>query len=94
MTNYTFAKRSALAPAILAATFVFSVPLRAAEEPRPPKAPVPETSDQRPVDQDATKDHPTGRECKKIYRIVHRGPPGKGRDVPVLDRVECPMARA
>lgn len=94
MTNYIFAKRLALAPTILATVFAYSAPLRAAHAQRPPKEPVAETPDQRPADQNAEKDKMNERDCKKFYRLVHRGPPGKGADIRVLDRVECPMARA
>ena len=94
MTNYIFAKRLALAPSMLATVFAFSAPLRAADAQRPPKEPGAETPDQRPADQYAEKEKMNERNCKKIYRIVHRGPPGKGADLRVLDRVECPMARA
>jgi hypothetical protein len=94
MANYNFAKRTALAPAVLAAMFVFTAPLRAVENPKPPKAPRSESAVPRSADQEATKDSMSERDCKKIYRIVHHGPAGKGADALVLDRVECPIARA
>lgn len=90
MTNYTVGKRVAFASAVLAASFVLSTPLRAAEEPKRPAAPRTE----KPEPRDSESKMSDSKDCKKIYRIVHRGPPGKGFDKLVLDRVECPIVRA
>lgn len=92
MTNYTRDKCAALASAIMAAMLVVSTPLRAAEEQKRPATPRSEKPEQR--DSETKMNEKNRSDCKKFYRIVHRGPPGKGFDQSVLDRVECPIERA
>ena len=68
----------------------FSAPLRAAEEPKHPATPRAEKPEQRDSDKQLNEQNRPG--CKKIYRIVHRGPAGKGSEQSMFDRVECPIA--
>ena len=92
MTNYTLGKRAAISSVILAATLVLSAPLRAAEDQKPPATP--RTEKPMPRDSESKVNDKHRSDCKKFYRIVHRGPAGKGSDQSVLDRVECPVERA
>jgi hypothetical protein len=90
MTTSHFTLRTALAAASLALSFTLAHPGIAAENPKTstPAA----TSPQERDSQEATRKDRS--RCKKIYRRVHRGHPGKGTVALKLVRIECPTPRA
>lgn len=87
MTKTPAMLRAAFAGATL--TLLFTLPVLADE---PPKSSTPAT--QAPTERDSHDAAAKERaDCKKIYRLVHRGAPGKGTEVRKLVRVECPVER-
>lgn len=79
MTKPNITVRATLSAALLGLSFTFVNSITAAEN---PESSPPATT------------VPQERDCKKIYRLVHRGPPGKGTDTLKCVRVECPKPRA
>jgi hypothetical protein len=92
MIRNNLTQRTVFACATLAVSFALAPSLSAAEDKKPTAPSSTVSPEQRSKDAEKSTDMKR-TDCKKIYRLVHRGPPGKGVDTMVLDRIECPLAR-